>query len=94
MIEHEDQYFTFIKAQGVGVNDKVKDASPKSYLSYLRSTATVLVINISPKTVKTDNDVANILLKLKETRTRSPHTISNYGTALKKYAEMVQKLNL
>ena len=63
MIEHEDLYFAYIKAQGVGINDKVKDASPKSYLSYLRSTATALDIKISPKTVRNHNDVAAIISK-------------------------------
>lgn len=92
MIEHEDQYFTFIKANGVGAKDKVKDASPESYLKYLRAVSRILAIKISPSTVKSYNDVTNIICKLKGKRADS--TIAKYATALRRYAEMVQKYNL
>ena len=92
MIEHKDMYFDYIKAQGVGDNDTVKDASPKSYVSYLRSTATALGIKISPKTVRNYNDVEDITLRLSGKRADS--TIKKYGTALRKYADMVKKFNL
>ncbi|HIJ88195.1 MAG TPA: hypothetical protein HPP97_11045 [Desulfuromonadales bacterium] len=96
MIEHEKQYVTFIQAKGVGKNDKIEGASPRSYLGYLTSVSEILDFNISPQTVKTDDDVNNILSKLKNHNTikRADKTIRNYGSALKKYAEMVQELRL
>ena len=92
MIEFENQYLKFIEDKGVGAKDKVEGASPRSYVSYLNSVSKILKLTISPKTMKNDTDVSNFLIKLKDTR--KDNTIKNYGSALKRYAEMVQELNL
>ena len=42
IIEHENDFFKYLVANGVGANDTVEGASPRSYISYLRSAAKIL----------------------------------------------------
>lgn len=47
IIEHENDFFKYLVANGVGANDTVEGASPRSYISYLRSAAKILNCDIS-----------------------------------------------
>ena len=89
MIKYEIKYKSYIKAKGVGSNDRVAD-SIKSYLSYLRSVSKHLNISITPKTLSSEIDIVNLSNKLKGKV--SDKTIKNYGSAMRQYVSMVKSL--
>ena len=91
MIQYQDKYEAFIKANGVGSNDKVAD-SCKSYISYLNSVQKHLDMSISPQSLSTENDIMNISERLKKQTALSKKTITNYGSAMKQYVAMVSSL--
>lgn len=91
MIQHQEKYVIYIKANGVGSNDKVAD-SCKSYISYLNSVQKHLGISISANTLSTEVDIVNISEKLKKQTTLSDKTIKNYGSAMKQYVSLVASL--
>lgn len=91
MIQHQEKYEAFIKANGVGSNDKVAD-SCKSYLSYLNSVQKHLNIRISKQTLSTESDIADISEKLKKQTALSDKTIKNYGSAMKQYISLIASL--
>ena len=91
MIQYQEKYVAYIKANGVGSNDKVAD-SCKSYISYLNSVQKHLGISISASTLSTEVDIVNISEKLKKQTTLSDKTIKNYGSAMKQYVSLVASL--
>ena len=91
MIFHEQQYREYLAKVGVGKNDKIA-SSIESYVSYLRSVSKILSIDISPSTVADETDIQDIYQRLQ--KKRSEKTISNYRSALRQYAQMVQVLGL
>lgn len=91
MIQYQEKYVAYIKANGVGSNDKVAD-SCKSYISYLNSVQKHLGISISASTLSTEVDILNISEKLKKQTTLSDKTIKNYGSAMKQYVSLVASL--
>lgn len=91
MIQYQDKYVAYIKANGVGSNDKVAD-SCKSYISYLNSVQKHLGISISASTLSREVDIVNISEKLKKQTTLSDKTIKNYGSAMKQYVSLVASL--
>jgi hypothetical protein len=91
MIQHQEKYVAYIKANGVGSNDKVAD-SCKSYISYLNSIQKHLGISISASTLSMEVDILNISEKLKKQTTLSDKTIKNYGSAMKQYVSLVASL--
>ncbi len=86
MIEHESQYLEFIRARGVGANDRVA-SSPDSYVSYLKSVSKLLAQDITPALLRSETDVKAILRKI--ARRRAPKTISNYRSAMRQYVAFV-----
>jgi hypothetical protein len=88
MIHLEREYRDFLAKVGVGSNDKVQD-SIYSYVSYLRTVSRLLNIDISPETVKDEDDVQNLYQRMYGKR--SAKSISNYRSALRQYARMVQE---
>lgn len=91
MIKYEIKYRGYIKAKGVGSNDRVGD-SVKSYISYLNSVSRHLNITISPETLSSEIDIVNLSNKLK--RKVSDKSIKNYGSAMRQYVSMVKSLGL
>ncbi|MGB6103077.1 MAG: hypothetical protein WBF88_04420 [Pusillimonas sp.] len=91
MIHHQEQYLAYIKANGVGKNDRVA-SSPESYLSYLRSVAKLLSADITPGLLRDPSDVESVACNL--AGQRKPNTINNYKTAMHHYVAMVQELGL
>ncbi|MDX8128675.1 hypothetical protein QLH52_15375 [Methylomonas sp. OY6] len=91
MIQHEKQYLEFIQKRGVGANDHVA-SSPDSYISYLRSVATLIGQEITPSLLKSEEDINNIVQKI--TSQREPKTIRNYCSAMRRYVEFVLELKL
>ena len=91
MIQYQEKYVAYIKANGVGSNDKVAD-SCKSYISYLNSVQKHLGISISASTLSTEVDILNISEKLKKQTTLSDKTIKSYGSAMKQYVSLVASL--
>lgn len=91
MIQHQEKYVAYIKANGVGSNDKVAD-SCKSYISYLNSIQKHLGISISARTLSTEVDIFNISEKLRKQTTLSDKTIKNYDYAMKQYVSLVASL--
>jgi len=91
MIKYEIKYRSYIKARGVGSNDRVGD-SIKSYISYLNSVSRHLNITVGPKTLSSERDIANLSNKLK--RKVSDKSIKNYGSAMRQYVSMVNSLGL
>jgi len=91
MIKYKNQYEKFISDRGVGQNDCVAD-SVKSYVSYLESVSTIIGETISPLILACYEDVLTITEKIEGSR--KANTIRNYMTAMKRYSEMVEALNL
>lgn len=91
MIVHEDLYLDFIEERGVGANDVVA-SSPKSYLSYLNSVSRLIDAEISPRTLRSEADILDILSSIDGKR--RPSTIRNYRSAMKHYVAMVQARGL
>ena len=91
MIKYQIKYQSYIKAQGVGSNDRVAD-SIKSYISYLNSVSKYLNITIGPKTLSSEIDIVNLSNRLKGKV--SEKTIKNYGSAMRQYVSMVGSLDL
>lgn len=91
MILHQDKFEKYIRAEGVGQNDKVAD-SVKSYVSYLNSVSRHLDIEVSPSSLRTPENIQNICLKL--AGKVSEKTISNYRSAMKQYVAMVERCSL
>ncbi len=88
MFQHQEKYVAYIKAKGVGSNDKVED-SRQSYVSYLNSVQKHLGITINEQTLSTKNDIHNISKRLAGLNRLSDKTIKNYGSAMNHYVEMV-----
>ncbi|UPU37492.1 hypothetical protein M1B72_07245 [Geomonas paludis] len=83
----QDQFMEFIEKEGVGAND-IKASSPNSYLSYLRSVSRILGMEISTKAVRNHGDVEQLAARLYGKR--ADKTVSNYRSALRRYADMVE----
>jgi hypothetical protein len=87
MIIHESSYRLWLARRGVGDHDHVA-SSPASYVSYLNSVSNLIGEAVSPTLVFSDAAVQDILARLDGLR--SAKTITNYGSALRQYAAMVQ----
>lgn len=87
MIKYRELYLDYIKRRGVGANDQVAD-SRKSYVQYLEGVSRVLGLPVSPQILRTGDDVENIVRRLDGQR--SPNTIKNYRSAMRRYVEMVR----
>lgn len=87
MIAHQDLYLHYIAASGVGSNDTVAD-SQKSYISYLNSVSRLLGVDVSPRLLSTEEDVAEVASQLKGKA--ADKSISNYRSAMRQYVAMVQ----
>lgn len=94
MILHEERYFEFIQQKGVGKKDRVDEASPKSYVSYLCSVAKLLGReDITPDLLGNEADIENIVSTLKA-RQCNPGSLRNYKSAMRQYVAMVKELGL
>jgi hypothetical protein len=91
MIVHRKQYYEWIQQQGVGLKDKIA-SSPDSYISYLNSVSELLLQDISPSILSTEDDVVGIALRLEGRE--AANTIRNYKSAMRQYVAMVQALRL
>ena len=87
MIQHESQFLEFIIRKGVGAKDMVA-SSPASYVSYLNSVSEIIGEKITPKNLRTEDDVLSIAERIKGQREGS--TINNYCSAMRQYAAMVE----
>lgn len=87
MVEYRELYLEYIKRRGVGANDHVAD-SRKSYVGYLEGVSRTLGLPIAPQLLRTYDDVENVARRL--AGQRSPSTINNYRSAMRRYAEMVR----
>ena len=87
MIRNERKYLEWIEQNGVGKNDYVA-SSTKSYISYLNTVSKLIGEDISEKNLYNENCVNEMANKLNGLR--SPKSISNYKSAMKQYAQMVQ----
>jgi len=86
MIKNERKYLEWIKKNGVGSNDRIA-SSTKSYISYLNTVSKLIGEDISEKNIFNENCVEMISERLKGLR--SDKSISNYKSALRQYASMV-----
>ncbi len=91
MILHKEKFEEYIRAEGVGQNDKVAD-SVKSYVSYLNSVSRHLDIEVSPASLRTPENIQSICLKL--AGKVSKKTINNYSSAMRQYIAMVKRYKL
>ena len=91
MIEYQELYVRFITLRGVGSKDHVA-SSPKSYVSYLNGVSKLLNQDITPVTLRSEDDVSNVLQRLSGRRAES--TLRNYRTAMRQYVAMVQSEGL
>ncbi|EGR3150081.1 hypothetical protein C4D02_RS21645 [Vibrio parahaemolyticus] len=89
MFAFEKQYVQFIAENGVGKNDKKSD-SRKSYVSYINSVQKYLGIVIDEGNLSSEEDVQNLMKKLKESKLVSNKTTTNYGSAMRQYVAMIK----
>jgi hypothetical protein len=87
-IQHEERYVKYIELRGVGTNDQVA-CSRASYVSYLNSVSALLKEDISPARLHSEEDIANIVSRLKGARAEK--TIRNYAAAMRQYVSMVRE---
>lgn len=87
MIQHKDRYLKFLERRGVGSNDRVA-SSPDSYLAYLNGVSALTGADITPLTVRSEDDVRAILAEVRGMRAEK--TLSNYRSALRQYVAMVE----
>ncbi|MDK2779641.1 MAG: hypothetical protein KYX62_18515 [Pseudomonadota bacterium] len=91
MILHQSQFESYLKAAGVGSRDSVAD-SVKSYISYLNGVSKHLDIEVSPKTLRSNTDIAKLEKSLQGKV--SDKTIQNYKSAMRQYVSMVESHGL
>lgn len=91
MIVHHRRYYEWIQRQGVGLKDQIA-SSPNSYISYLNSVSELLLQDVSPAILSSEDDVLAIARKLEGRK--APNTIRNYKSAMRQYVAMVQSLRL
>lgn len=91
MILHQEKFEEYIRAEGVGQNDKVAD-SVRSYVSYLNGVSRHLGIEVSPSSLRSPDNIQNICMKL--AGKVSEKTINNYRSAMKQYIAMVARNSL
>jgi hypothetical protein len=87
MIRFKREYYEWIQARGVGLNDRVA-SSPDSYISYLNSVSDLIGEDISPRVLSTEQDIDRLALKI--AGRKAPKTINNYKSAMRQYVAMVQ----
>src|SRR5437879_1967673 len=86
MILNQREYRDWIQKRGVGANDRIA-SSPDSYVSYLNGVSDLLGIDISPKTLASEEDVLALERRLEGKR--APATVRNYKSAMRQYVAMV-----
>lgn len=91
MIVHKKQYYEWIQQQGVGLKDRIA-SSPDSYISYLNSVSELLLKDISPAILSSEEDILAIARRLEGRK--APNTIRNYKSAMRQYVAMVHSLRL
>ncbi|ENM5895785.1 hypothetical protein NTH50_003986 [Vibrio mimicus] len=89
MFAFEKQYVQFLTDNGVGQNDK-KSVSRKSYVSYINGVQKHLGIAIDESNLSSEEDVQNLMRKLKDANPVCNKTITNYGSAMRQYVEMIK----
>ncbi len=92
MIQYQNEYEIYIDKKGVGSKDVVA-SSIKSYISYLNGVGRHLNIDISPKTLSSENDINTISGQLSKIQKVSDKTIKNYISAMRYYVVLVNELN-
>jgi hypothetical protein len=88
MIQHEERYLEYIQQQGVGDNDQVVGATPRSYVSYLNGVSRRLKADISPALLNGERDIVRIASRLKGLC--ADRTIGNFASAMRQYVAMVR----
>ncbi len=85
MVERRDEFIQYLT--NLRLTPRTVHSYAKSYLSGVSKT---LGITIGPSTVSSPKDVAGIKSRLLTAGTH-PHTVGNWGTALKHYSEFVNE---
>lgn len=67
-------------------------ASADRYVKYLRDVAEVTGVVITPKSLRSDSDVAQLASALRSRY--SPKSIENYRSVMRRYVEMVEARGL
>ena len=92
MIEHQDRYLNYIKEQGVGAKDKVPNATPKSYISFLGRVSRILGVDISPELLNCEQDIERIKSQIKSQIIGK--SFGNVVSAMRQYVSMVSAVGL
>ena len=94
-IENEQRYFAYIVAQGVGANDEVEGATPRSYISYMNGASRTLNHPISPELFPnlTEEDwecVSHNIMNCMQHRQYAERYRRNMLSAMRHYFEMLK----
>ncbi|MGI9297271.1 MAG: hypothetical protein ACR2QC_05150 [Gammaproteobacteria bacterium] len=94
IIENQEQYLDYLDRHGVGDNDTVPGATPRSYLSYLRAATKILNCSISaqlfPNLSPADFDAVCDRVKYDQQHAQyASGTRRNAISALRHYFDMV-----
>ena len=91
MIYFEEQFIEFIRKRGVGAKDRVT-SSLDSYVSYLNSVSGLLAEDITPATLRSEQDITDIANKIGSQR--ASKTVQNYCSAMRQYVAFVEEKRL
>ena len=92
MIQHEERYLEYIQEQGVGDNDTVVGASPRSYVSYLNGVSRRLGEDISPALLNSEADIVRAVSRLQGLCAK--RTVGYFVSAMRQYVTMVRNDDL
>lgn len=91
MVTYPNTFHEYIVAKGVGQNDTVA-SGPDKYCQMLSTASELLNINITPATLRTENDVQQLRGQLAQHYATS--TVGDYQSVLRQYVAMVADYNL
>lgn len=89
MIGNETAYRRFLATQGVGAKDRVA-SSIDSYVSYLRTVSRLTSAEVTPVTLRCEDDVLDFVARLDGKAALK--TIRNCRSAMRHYVAFVQTL--
>lgn len=87
-VKNQQEFREYLINNGVGQNDRVSD-SVTSYMSYIKHVAKHTQMDVTPESLKNQDDIKLFVDELYLSGKVSKKTIDNYISAMKQYVSMV-----
>lgn len=88
-VKRQQQFRNYLIQQGVGKNDTAQGDSVNSYLSYIKSVANHSEMDVTPESLKSEDDTKMFITELSRSGKLSKKSISNCVSAMRQYVGMV-----